>query len=115
MKADAKIHRMAQLTPQDDYIKTALRLPREVHAQIQQAAAASGRSMNAEIVSRLEASFSRIALGLDEDRLAEEVASKVAEAIFRSRNVLLEKLGTEPDKPASKAPPQRPATKGRKQ
>lgn len=57
MKADAKISHMAQLTPQDDYIKTALRLPRDVHAQIQQAATASGRSMNAEIVARLQGSL----------------------------------------------------------
>ncbi|MBA4710556.1 Arc family DNA-binding protein [Aquitalea aquatica] len=48
---------MAQLKPQDDYIKTALRLPRDLHAQIQAAAAVSGRSMNAEIVHRLEKSF----------------------------------------------------------
>lgn len=50
---------MAQLTPQDDYMKTALRLPRELHALIQEAAASAGRSMNAEIVARLQASFPR--------------------------------------------------------
>lgn len=48
---------MAQLTPQDDYMKTALRLPRDLHAQIQEAATESGRSMNAEIVARLNGSF----------------------------------------------------------
>lgn len=48
---------MAQLTPQDDYMKTALRLPRELHARIQEAASSSGRSMNAEIVARLDSSF----------------------------------------------------------
>lgn len=57
MKARAKIYPMAQLKPQDDYMKTALRLPRDLHAKIQEEAAASGRSMNAEIVARLEASF----------------------------------------------------------
>jgi predicted transcriptional regulator len=40
--------------PQDDYIKTALRLPRELHAEIKDAAEYHGRSMNAEIISRLE-------------------------------------------------------------
>ena len=48
---------MAQLTPQDDYMKTALRLPKELHAQIQKSAAEAGRSMNAEIVARLQGSF----------------------------------------------------------
>lgn len=48
---------MAQLTPQDDYMKTALRLPRDVHARIQEAATSNGRSMNAEMVARLQESF----------------------------------------------------------
>jgi hypothetical protein len=42
---------------QDDYLKTALRLPRDLHARIHEAAEKAGRSMNAEIVARLEASF----------------------------------------------------------
>lgn len=45
---------MAQLTPQDDFIKTALRLPRDVHEKIQEAAKETGRSMNSEIVARLQ-------------------------------------------------------------
>lgn len=48
---------MAQLSNQDDFIKTALRLPKAVHASIQSAATQSGRSMNAEIIARLERSF----------------------------------------------------------
>ena len=48
---------MANLAPQDDYIKTALRLPRELHARIQLAAEEAGRSMNAELIHRLETSF----------------------------------------------------------
>lgn len=40
-----------------DVQKTALRLPRPLHEQILQAAAANNRSMNAEIVERLSASF----------------------------------------------------------
>jgi len=50
---------MATLSNQDDFIKTALRLPRDVHAAIQKAAEESGRSMNSEIVARLQASFQR--------------------------------------------------------
>lgn len=43
---------------QDDYIRTALRVPPELHARIHEAAKDSGRTFNAEIVARLEASFS---------------------------------------------------------
>jgi hypothetical protein len=43
---------------QDDYIKTALRLPRDIHAKLLGAADATGKSMNAEIIARLESSFS---------------------------------------------------------
>lgn len=45
------------MATQDDYVKTALRLPRSVHAKLQEAADASAKSMNAEIIARLEASF----------------------------------------------------------
>ncbi|MFM0227859.1 Arc family DNA-binding protein [Paraburkholderia dipogonis] len=48
---------MATSLNQDDYLKTALRLPRDLHAKIQEAGLANGRSMNAEIVARLEAGF----------------------------------------------------------
>ncbi|NMG64391.1 Arc family DNA-binding protein [Azoarcus indigens] len=42
---------------QDDYIKTALRLPRELHKLVQDSADDRGRSMNAEIIERLQRSF----------------------------------------------------------
>lgn len=42
---------------QDDFIKTALRIPRGLHAGIQAAAEQSGRSMNAEIIGRLQESL----------------------------------------------------------
>lgn len=48
---------MAQLSDQSDFLKTALRLPRGLHASIQEAAHANGRSMNAEIIERLRQSF----------------------------------------------------------
>ena len=48
---------MAKPKTQDHYVKTALRLPPELHAQLHDATEASGRSLNAEIVARLEASF----------------------------------------------------------
>jgi plasmid stability protein len=39
--------------PQDDFIKTAIRLPRDLHADILESAAHHGRSMNAEMLARL--------------------------------------------------------------
>lgn len=46
-----------RMATQDNYVKTALRLPRELHAKLQDAADATSKSMNAEIVSRLDKSF----------------------------------------------------------
>lgn len=40
-----------------DIQKTALRLPRDLHSTIHEAAAAAGRTMNAEIVYRLQRTF----------------------------------------------------------
>jgi hypothetical protein len=41
---------------QGDYAKTAVRMPRDLHAEIQATAERNGRSMNAEIVARLKIS-----------------------------------------------------------
>lgn len=46
------------MATQDDYIRTALRVPPELHAQIHASAKANNRTFNAEIVARLEESFS---------------------------------------------------------
>lgn len=48
---------MATNISQDDFHKTGLRLPRDLHARLHEAAAESGRSYNAEIVARLQSSF----------------------------------------------------------
>lgn len=48
---------MATNIPQDDFQKTALRLPKDLHARVHEAAAEGGRSYNAEIVARLQGSF----------------------------------------------------------
>lgn len=42
---------------QDDYIRTALRVPPDLHKQLHDAADAKGRSFNAEIIERLQESF----------------------------------------------------------
>ncbi|MBY0240311.1 MAG: Arc family DNA-binding protein [Burkholderiaceae bacterium] len=44
-----------QTPTQQDYVKTALRIPRDLHEQIVDAAERNGRSMNAEILARLQA------------------------------------------------------------
>jgi len=45
------------MATQDEYIKTALRLPRDLHKEVQGCALSTGRSMNAEIISKLEESL----------------------------------------------------------
>ena len=45
---------------QTDFVKTALRLPPDLHAKLHEGAEASGRSYNAEIVQRLESTFTPI-------------------------------------------------------
>jgi len=42
---------------QDDYIKLQLRVPRELHARTQASAETTGKSLNAELIARLEFSF----------------------------------------------------------
>lgn len=42
---------------QDEYIRTALRLPPELHQRIHQAADKAGRSFNAELIARISGSF----------------------------------------------------------
>jgi len=50
-----------------DIQKTALRLPRDLHTAIHEAADASGRTMNAEIVYRLQRTFEEDAEFADQD------------------------------------------------
>lgn len=45
------------MATQDDYIRTALRVPPELHAQIHASAKANNRTFNAEIVARLQSTF----------------------------------------------------------
>ncbi len=43
---------------QDGWVKTGLRLPAEIHTQLQESAMAARRTLNGEILFRLEGSFS---------------------------------------------------------
>lgn len=49
------------MATQDDFIKTALRLPRGLHTTLQAAAESSGKSMNAEIIARLQSNPEAVA------------------------------------------------------
>lgn len=48
---------MATSIDQKNFVKTALRLPPELHAAVHEAAQRSGRSYNAELVERVQRSF----------------------------------------------------------
>ncbi|AKA17368.1 Arc family DNA-binding protein [Aeromonas hydrophila] len=53
-----------------DIQRTALRLPRDLHNAIHEAADASGRTMNAEIVYRLQRTFDEDATSTDGTQLS---------------------------------------------
>lgn len=59
--------------------RSQLRLPPELHASLVEAARESGRSMNAEIVARLDASFRRT---VDDDQVV-EVVERLQKAMDR--------------------------------
>lgn len=66
--------------------KTALRVPRDLHEQIHQAAQASGRSFNAEIVKRLQESFERERWpkkGQEESMPLDEILQRLQEMAFK--------------------------------
>jgi hypothetical protein len=81
---------MATGIKQDDFIKTALRLPRNLHAAIQSAAERSGRSMNAEIIAILESSF-RTDTALEEltrsvKRMERQMAAQALDTVMQRMN-----------------------------
>lgn len=71
--------------PQDDYIKTALRLPRDLHAEIKDAAEYHGRSMNAEIIARLESSGVTLADIAQQNTKTQEMIQQIIDAISLRR------------------------------
>ncbi len=78
------------MATQDDYIRTALRVPPELHAKIHESAKENNRTFNAEIVARLEGSFQVQGSGMAsmkmtaehaEQPTADEIAEKVAASL----------------------------------
>lgn len=57
---------MARVSDQEDFQKTALRLPRDLHSKIIGSAKDNNRTMNAEIINRLERTFFEDYARLDE-------------------------------------------------
>lgn len=58
---------------QSPIVHSVIRLPQDLRDRIRAAARANGRSMNAEYIARLEASFA----DLDIDALAEKLAERL--------------------------------------
>lgn len=69
--------------PQDDYIRTALRLPPELHRQVKAAAKAAGHTMNAEILARVAAA---------EDRASFRLLVKQNDELRRMMREMLERI-----------------------
>jgi hypothetical protein len=59
-----------QKPSQDNWVKTALRLPPELHLELQDAALRNGHSMNAEIIARMKAATISCQL----EKIAQEIA-----------------------------------------
>lgn len=107
---------MATNIPQDEFQKTALRLPKDLHAALHEAASAAGRSYNAEIISRLQASFKapmdlkREQLKLFIDQAIDErvellaqmqsPASKAIDVLVRGKRKVVDIPGTDAVAPA---------------
>lgn len=70
------------MATQDNYIKTAFRIPRALHSKILASAEEKGRSMNAEIIDRLERSFYEASLpGLTDAQLF-KVRDEVIKSLY---------------------------------
>lgn len=68
------------MATQDDYIRTALRVPPELHARIHEAAKTNTRTFNAEIVARLQASFEAPAVATSHSRTLAASAQEQVQA-----------------------------------
>lgn len=69
-----------QKASQATYVQTAVRIPRSLHTDLQDAAERNGRSMNAEIIARLSAA------GIDEK--IEKLGREIAELKAINREIL---------------------------
>lgn len=74
---------MATSLDQTDFIKTALRLPRDLHARIQASAEAHGASLNTEIIQLLQKALEVPTVEIGE-KSQEEIAERVEARMRRT-------------------------------
>lgn len=74
-----------------------LRMPPELRDQIEEAAKSNNRSMNAEIVSRLEQSFSPSQVDVAVNKAANQVATHMSEIFTASLARMAKELGASPE------------------
>jgi len=80
---------MATNQPQDDFHKTGLRLPKDLHARLHEAAAESGRSYNSELVHRLQQSFERPGHFTASTNESVQADDSTKSAVIRERDLVL--------------------------
>lgn len=64
---------------QVDFVKTALRIPPELHARVHESAESNGRTYNAELIARLEQSFEE--RGIESMTVAEVIEEAVQKSL----------------------------------
>lgn len=74
------------MATQDDYIRTALRVPPTLHSQIHEAAKINNRTFNAEIIARLQQSFETRDVDLAQDT-ADAMLKALAQAVSHAENL----------------------------
>ena len=65
------------MATQDDYIRVTLRIPKDLHSQLADAAEETSKSMNAEIIARLNGSFGSQDSAIERGRRIEKLKGKV--------------------------------------
>jgi len=86
---------MATNKPQDGYQKQGVRIPKELHALIHEAAAASGRSYNSELIARLQSTFSSLQGSLGGLSMSGQMGAVEAEALTPEQLKLVQAAATE--------------------
>ena len=74
---------MVAMAKQDDWVRLTVRLPPDVHARLSDAVAVGANSMNAEIVERLQFSFTIDDLGKRPAAAEEQMALRTSYEVTR--------------------------------
>ncbi|MGE7204919.1 Arc family DNA-binding protein [Sphingomonas sp. NPDC019816] len=76
------------MSDESDFSYFRVRLPNDLKALIEEASYASKRSMNAEVISRLEASFAQDQESADDKETIAEHEERIRELEFDMRRIL---------------------------